>query len=98
MGVLRYRIQAEDIDEGLLRLEILELKEELRTEEIRRQVLQARMHRVIENMRNCVQTLGERDMCRNSTCCADFDCHIEQRGQTHEPVFTLRCAKCCCKH
>ena len=56
MGVLRHRIQAADIDEGLLRLEILELKEELWAEEIRRQVLRARMHRVIESVRNCVQT------------------------------------------
>jgi hypothetical protein len=98
MGVLRHRIQAANMDDYRLRLEILELGEELRAEQVRREVLEARLHRVIENMRNCVQTLGERDMCRNGTCHADFDCYIEQRGQTHEPMFTLRCAKCRCKH
>lgn len=69
------------MDGHLLRLQILELKEEFRTEQIRREVAEARIHRIIENMRNCIQSLGDRDICRNSNCRTDFDCYIEQKIQ-----------------
>lgn len=96
--VFRHRIQAADMDERLLRLQILELERELKVEQTRREVTEARIHRVRENMRNCLETLRERDVCRNSSCQANFDCYIEERGQIHEPMFTLRCARCLCKH
>ncbi|KAK3395033.1 BTB/POZ protein [Podospora didyma] len=56
----------------------------------------ARAARVQENMSRCLETLREKDCCRNSKCRAEFKCYIETRGQ--QPVYTLRCAKCGCRH
>lgn len=96
--VFRHRIQTAETEDRFLRLQILELERELKVEQTRREVAEARIHRVRENMRNCLETLRERDLCRNSSCQADFECYIEERGQAHEPMFTLRCARCLCKH
>jgi hypothetical protein len=56
----------------------------------------ARAARVRENMGRCLETLREKGCCRNSKCHAEFNCYIEERG--HQPVYTLRCAKCGCRH
>lgn len=96
--VFRHRVQAAETDERLLRLQILELKKELEVEQTRRGLAEAKTHRVIENMRNCVEISRERDICRNSSCHTSFNCYIEERGQIHEPLFTIRCTKCRCKH
>jgi hypothetical protein len=56
----------------------------------------ARTARANENISRCIETLRERDCCRNNKCYAEFNCYIEERG--HQPVYTLRCTKCRCRH
>jgi hypothetical protein len=56
----------------------------------------ARTARTQESITRCLETLRERDQCRNHKCSALFSCYIEHRG--HQPVYTLRCAKCGCRH
>jgi hypothetical protein len=56
----------------------------------------ARANRILESIGRSLETLRERDNCRNRKCSAEFNCYIEQSG--HQPVFTVRCAKCRCRH
>lgn len=56
----------------------------------------ARANRILENIDRSLETLRERNSCRNHGCSAEFNCYIDQSG--HQPVFTLRCAKCRCRH
>lgn len=98
IDVLRHRTQRFEVDEGRLRLQLLQLQEELRMEQVRRESSEARADRIIENIKQCMQSLVDRAICRNNNCRAQFDCYIEQRGQTFEPLFTLRCAACRCRH
>lgn len=96
--VLRHLAEKAQADQGRHVTQALQLVQELRAEQSRSITAEARTLRVIENMQSCIRALGERDGCRASTCSADFECYIEQRGQEYEPIFTLRCAKCRCRH
>jgi speckle-type POZ protein len=69
------------------------------SEEVARDTSQRAVAKTVhahENITRCLQTLMERDQCRNNKCGASFSCYIEERG--HQPVYTLRCAKCRCRH
>lgn len=57
-----------------------------------------RADRMIENIDNCIDTLSETNTCRNVRCEAEFNCYIERGGRANEPVYTLRCARCRCRH
>lgn len=58
----------------------------------------ARTSRTISNMRECVQTLGKTKFCRYKTCEADFTCIIEEEYHPDYQSYTLRCARCSCRH
>lgn len=80
--------------QGELQRKMIELQFQL----ARLRVVEKRSAQIVENINSCMRTLGERRECRNSSCRADFECYIEQRGQPYEPLFVLRCAQCQCRH
>ncbi|KEY66228.1 hypothetical protein S7711_09254 [Stachybotrys chartarum IBT 7711] len=96
--VLRHHIKqgTEEISE--LRLKTMKLQIDLDEEQTRVRSMEMRAERIIANINGCIQTLNNTNHCRNTTCTTDFDCFIEQRGQSFEPVYTLRCATCRCRH
>ena len=57
-----------------------------------------RADRIIENIDDCVNTLSRTSTCRNVRCESDFTCYIERGGFSEEPKYTLRCARCRCRH
>lgn len=58
----------------------------------------SRADRISQNIGRCIETLQQREYCRNPRCDAQFNCHIEQRGCHYDPTYTLRCDKCRCRH
>ena len=57
-----------------------------------------RMNRVMEEINSSLETLRETKQCRNSNCGSDFTCYIERHGSELQPKYTLRCARCQCRH
>jgi hypothetical protein len=57
-----------------------------------------RADRITKNIDDCLNTLSRTSTCRNVRCDADFTCYIERGGPSIEPKYTLRCAKCRCRH
>ncbi|KAH8663696.1 BTB/POZ protein [Tricladium varicosporioides] len=57
-----------------------------------------RADHIIENVDNCIEILSKTRTCRNPRCEADFTCYIERGGFIDEPKYTLRCARCRCRH
>ncbi|KAK0627395.1 hypothetical protein B0T14DRAFT_424596 [Immersiella caudata] len=52
--------------------------------------------RTSASVTKCLAMLREQSRCRNGQCGALFECYVEGNG--HYPVYTLRCAKCGCRH
>jgi hypothetical protein len=50
----------------------------------------------VDRINHCLEILSKRQSCRN--CNADFACYVERGGTNSKPQYTLRCAKCCCRH
>lgn len=92
--VLRNCIKKAEADQH----RVFQLRFDLEQEHSKRQAAEARADRIIENIGKCVQTMRERGFCRNHSCMAEYQCYIERRGQSFEPLYTLRCAKCRCKN
>lgn len=67
-------------------------------EKLQRESETARANKVIDNIRQCLQTLSETKCCRNWTCAAEFSCRVEMIGSEAFPSYVLRCAKCRCRH
>jgi len=57
-----------------------------------------RADRTIQRIDDCLDILSRTRVCRNSSCRADFNCYVERGGFASEPKYTLRCAKCRCRH
>ncbi|CAI6085967.1 unnamed protein product [Clonostachys chloroleuca] len=91
--VLRNCIKKAEVD----RYKVIQLQLDLEQEHSKLQAAEARVDRIIENIGRCLQTMRERGFCRNHSCMAEYQCYIERRGQSFEPVYTLRCAKCKCR-
>lgn len=96
--VLRHYIKQVEEKICELQLKTMNLQIDLDRQQARVRSTEMRAERIIENINGCLQTLKETDFCRNTTCATNFECFIEQRGQRFEPVYTLRCATCRCKH
>ena len=77
-----------------LRQKLLQLEADYENEQQRCKIAEARASRLIENIDRCREKLHKRDVCRNPRCKAEFRCYIEQRGQSSDPIYTLRCEKC----
>ncbi|TQW01058.1 BTB/POZ domain-containing protein [Cordyceps javanica] len=92
--ILRDIVAAEDT----MRSNITHLQFELEAERARHEGAKARSTRIVENINNCMNTLKESEGCRNQSCRAKFNCYIEERGQSFEPLFLLRCSECRCRH
>ena len=99
LKIMRKYVQKTESIEEELRDMTNRLSVSVASEEAARDTAQrsaARTARTHESITQCLQTLRERDRCRNYKCSALFTCYIEERG--HQPVYTLRCAKCGCRH
>ena len=49
-----------------------------------------------DRISHCLEILSGTQSCRN--CDADFACYVERGGTHSKPQYTLRCAKCYCRH
>jgi hypothetical protein len=58
----------------------------------------ARTERMVKIINSCHETLLSTKECRNTSCQAEFMCYIETGDSFNEPKYTLRCAKCRCRH
>ncbi|KAH7317410.1 hypothetical protein BKA65DRAFT_466379 [Rhexocercosporidium sp. MPI-PUGE-AT-0058] len=58
----------------------------------------AKADRIVAKINDCLDTLSKTRTCRNVNCSADFTCYIERGGFLDEPKYTLRCARCQCRH
>lgn len=96
--ILRHRVQRVERDAEDLRSRLWQLHTELEEEQARRQAADNKTVRVIENVDRCLDTLRETVYCRNGSCHAEFECYVEKHGQVFQPVYTLRCARCRCRH
>ncbi|OAA64237.1 BTB/POZ fold protein [Niveomyces insectorum RCEF 264] len=57
-----------------------------------------RAGKAMDNINECLQTLYMTKSCRNGNCTATFPCYIEAHGSAYLPSYTLRCARCRCRH
>jgi hypothetical protein len=105
MNIIRHTISTYRVNENLSNQELQVVKAQLREAEYRLQSAKqeeaserSRSDRIIENIGNCCEILSEREVCRNARCDAEFACYIERGGFVGEPIYTVRCAKCRCRH
>ena len=99
LKIIRKYVQKAEAIENELREKTTQLSHSIAREEAARDAVDraaVRTARTHENISQCLQTLRERDQCRNHKCFAPFNCYIEERG--HQPVYTIRCSKCRCRH
>lgn len=94
VAVLKHVVARED----KLHAAMASLSHERDTQQIRLRTAEARAERIVANIKSCLALLCATGGCRNETCQAKFDCYIERRGKPNEPVLSLRCARCQCRH
>jgi hypothetical protein len=112
IGVIRNTIAAHKAKEDLSTQKLQAVESRLQNAESRLQSTEqdctfekslrnretTRADRIIENINDCVNVLSRTSTCRNIRCEADFTCYIERGGFADEPKYTLRCARCKCRH
>ena len=112
IGVMRNTIAAHKAKEELSAQKLQAVKLQLRYLESRLQSAEqdythekllreredTRADRIIESIDDCISALARTSACRNVRCEADFTCYVERGGLPQEPKYTLRCARCRCRH
>ena len=112
MNIVRETIAACKSTEDLSSQELQAVKSQLQNTESRlqsaeqdcsyekslRESVTTRADRTVENINDCIDTLSKTRTCRNANCPADFTCYIERGGLASVPKYTLRCARCQCRH
>jgi len=62
------------------------------------EALGKRISYINDSIDGCHDKLRETDICRNPRCDVEFKCYIESGGTSDRPTYTLRCARCHCRH
>jgi len=65
-------------------------------EQARCAVLEERISHINDSFSSCLKKLNGTTDCRN--CDVEFKCYIERGGNWDRPTYTLRCARCHCRH
>jgi len=92
-------------DEGSTFRELQDMKDRLQSPEVdynsersAHEYEARRAGRISESIDHCLEVLSTTRSCRNAHCNADFTCYVERGSTSYEPRYTLRCAKCHCRH
>ena len=105
IGIIRNMFATYKADEGSTSRELRDLKDRLQSLEVdyssersAHEYEAGRAGRISESIDHCLEVLSRTRSCRNARCNADFTCYVERGGTSYEPQYTLRCAKCHCRH
>jgi hypothetical protein len=105
IGIIRNMFATYKADEGLTSRELRDTKDRLQSleadyssERSAHEYEAGRAGRISESIVHCLEVLSRTRSCRNARCNADFTCYVERGGTILEPQYTLRCAKCHCRH
>ena len=105
IGIIRNMFTTYKADKGLTSRELRDMKDHLESLEVdyssersAHEREAGRAGRISENINHCLEILSTTRSCRNARCNADFTCYVERGGTNYDPQYTLRCAKCHCRH
>ena len=105
IGIIRNMFATYKADESLTSRELRDVKHRLQSLEVdyssersAHEREAGRADRISGNIDHCLEILSKTRSCRNARCDADFTCYVERGGTVYNPQYTLRCAKCRCRH
>ena len=105
IGIIWNMFATYKADEGLTSRELRDMKDRLQSLEVdyssersAHEYEAGRAGRISESIDHCLEVLSRMRSCCNACCNADFTCYVERGGIIFEPQYTLRCAKCHCRH
>jgi hypothetical protein len=101
IGIIRNMFATYKANEGSTSRELQDMKHRLQSLEVdysNERSARERETGKADRINHCLEILLKTQSCRNARCDADFTCYVERGGTTYEPQYTLRCAKCHCRH